>query len=177
MESPHASNAYPHRERKEIFDQPPRFDRREKKQFFSLLKDLMDTIAKLRTPSSRTGFFLMCGYFKVAQRFYLPQDFPDQDITFTAHQLNLDDEAFIPDEYAETTHLRHQKRILEIYGFMPFDEKYEATLLAKITTLARMHLKPRLMFDHCVDILMNSSLPNHPVPPQGPAPVWVSAGL
>lgn len=138
----------------EVFDQPPLFDHRERKQFFSLPKDLMDTSATLRTPSSRIGFFLMCGYFKATKRFYLPQDFIERDIAFTAHQLNLGDEAFRPDEYAETTRLRHQKRILEFYGFMPFDEKSEAALLAEIATMARMHLKPRLMFDRCVDFLI-----------------------
>jgi len=158
----------------EVFDQPPRFDHRERKQFFSLPKDLMDTLATLRTPSSRIGFFLMCGYFKATQRFYLPQDFPEQDITFTAHQLNLGDEAFIPDEYAETTRLRHQKRILEIYGFTPFDEKSEAALLAEIATLARMHLKPRLMFDRCVDILIQRRVP---VPRAGTLLELIRSGL
>lgn len=138
----------------EAFDKPPLFDHRERKKFFSLPKNLMDIITSLRTPSSQIGFFLICGYFKATKRFYLPKDFHKRDIAFIAHQLNLDDETFRPDEYAETTRLRHQKHILEFYGFTPFDKKAEAALLAEIVTMARMYLKPRLMFDRCVDLLI-----------------------
>ena len=63
-----------------VFDKPPLFDHRERKQFFSAPKALMDIAATLRTPDSQIGFLLMCGYFKATKRFYLPQDFCERDI-------------------------------------------------------------------------------------------------
>lgn len=139
----------------EAFDKPPLFDHRERKQFFSLPKALTDAAATMRTPSSQIGFLVMCGYFKATKRFYLPQDFQERDIEFVAHQLDQGDAVFRPGKYTETTRLRHQKRILEFYGFRPFGEK---ALVTEITTMARTHLKPRLIFDRCVDFLIQKRI-------------------
>ena len=138
----------------EAFDKPPLFDHRERKQFFNVPKALMDIAAALRTPSSQIGFLLMCGYFKATKRFYLPQDFHERDILFVAHQLDLGNNDFRAEEYTETTRLRHQRRMLEFYGFTPFDGEAEAALVTEIATMARTHLKPRLIFDRCVDFLI-----------------------
>lgn len=43
----------------EVFDKPPLFDHRERKQFFSFSKGVMDTAATLRTPGGQIGFVLM----------------------------------------------------------------------------------------------------------------------
>lgn len=45
----------------ETFDRPPVFDHRERKQYFSLPKGLMDIATTLRSPISQIGFLLMCG--------------------------------------------------------------------------------------------------------------------
>jgi len=37
---------------------------------------------------------------------------------------------------------------------MPFDETAGNTIATEIATMARMHLKPRLIFDRCVDFLI-----------------------
>ncbi|HJN25955.1 MAG TPA: Tn3 family transposase [Rhodospirillales bacterium] len=137
-----------------VFDKPPLFDHRERKQFFSLPKGLMDISATLRTPGGRIGFLLMCGYFKATKRFYPPRDFHERDIVFAAHQLNLANESFNSEAYAETTRLRHQRCILEFYGFAPFDKTARKVLVTEIATMARMYLKPRLIFDRCVDFLI-----------------------
>ena len=138
----------------EAFDKPPFFDHRERKQFFSFSKRAMGIAATLRTPGSQIGFLLMCGYFKATRRFYQPQDFHKRDIVFVAHRLDLGGQSFKPENYAETTRLRHQRLILELHGFVSFDEKAEAAISVEIATMARMHLKPRLIFDRCVDFLI-----------------------
>ena len=138
----------------EAFDKPPLFDHNERKRFLNLPKGLMDIATGLRTPNSQIGFLLMCGYFKATKRFYQPQDFHERDIAFTARQLNLAEEAFQATHYTETTRLRHQRHVLEFYGFAPFDESAKSTLANEIATMARMHLKPRLIFDRCMDFLV-----------------------
>lgn len=50
--------------------------------------------------------------------------------------------------------MRHQRLILELHGFVSFDENAEAVISIEIATMARMHLKPRLIFDRCVDFLI-----------------------
>lgn len=114
----------------------------------------MDIATGLRSPDSQIGFLLMCGYFKAAKRFYQPHNFHARDIAFAAHQLDVSENAFQPCQYAETTRLRHQRLILEFHGFVSFDERASKGLATEIATMARMHLKPRLIFDRCVDFLI-----------------------
>lgn len=138
----------------DAFDKPPLFDHKERKQFLTLPKGLMDIAKGLRTPDSQIGFLLMCGYFKATKRFYQPQDFRDRDIAAAIHQLKLPESAFDPTQYMETTRLRHQRQILGFHGFVPFDQNASDALATEIATMARMHLKPRLIFDRCVDFLI-----------------------
>jgi len=138
----------------EAFDKPPLFDHKERKQFLTLPKGLMDIAKGLRTPDGQIGFLLMCGYFKATKRFYPPQDFHARDLIAAAHQLNLPEQVFEPTRYAETTRLRHQRQILDSYGFLPFDDEASHNLMTEIATMARMHLKPRLIFDRCADFLI-----------------------
>ena len=83
----------------EVFDKPPLFDHRERKQFFSLTKGLMDIATTLRTPGGQIGFLLMCGYFKATKRFYQPQDFNEHDFEAAARVLELQGSYFLPDAY------------------------------------------------------------------------------
>lgn len=142
----------------DAFDQPPVFDHKERKQFLTLPKGLMDIVDGLRTPESQIGFLLMCGYFKATKRFYQPQGFRDRDIAAALRQLNLPDSAFDPTQYAETTRLRHQRQVLDFHGFAPFDQSASDALAIEIATMARMHLKPRLIFDRCVDFLIQNRM-------------------
>ena len=127
------------------FDQPPVLDHKERKRFFDLPKALIDKAGGLRTPVSKVGFLLMCGYFKAAKRFYRPQYFHETDIDVAAKLLELPGTDFAPETYAKQTRLRHQKLILDFYGFAPFDEAAKKALAIEITTMARIHLKPRLI--------------------------------
>jgi len=138
----------------EAFDEPPLFDHNERKRFLSLPKDLMDIAASLRSSDSQIGFVLMCGYFKATKRFYQPQDFHSRDIAFAAHQLSLATDNFQATDYTETTRLRHQRHALAFYGFAPFDKNAKSILAIEIATMARMHLKPQLIFDRCMDFLI-----------------------
>ena len=138
----------------ETFDAPPRLDHGERKRFLTVPRTLMKAAAGLRNPTSKIGFLLLCGHFKATKRFFLPHDFHERDVMFVANQLDLEGGMFDPDEYTETTRLRHQRRILEFYGFRPFDATAGAAMAAEIATMARAHLKPRLTFDRCVDFLV-----------------------
>lgn len=143
----------------DAFDQPPVFDHKERKQFLTLPKGLMDIAKGLRTPDSQIGFLLMCGYFKATKRFYQPQDFRNRDIAAAIHQLKLPESAFEPTQYTETTRLRHQRQILDFHGFAPFDQSASYALATEVATMARVHLKPRLIFDRCVDFLIQHRVP------------------
>ena len=130
-----------------VFDRPPVLNHKERKQFFDLPTALIDKAAELRTPVSQIGFVLMCGYFRAAKRFYGPQDFHQADINAAAKLLDLRGADFKPEAYTKQTHVRHHKLILDFYGFTPFGKAPKKALAVEIATMARMYLKPRLIFD------------------------------
>lgn len=142
----------------EAFDTPPLFDHRERKRFFAFSTALRDSALTLRTPSSQIGFLVMCGYFKATKKFFLPRGFHERDVAAAVRVLGWQRADFNCDTYAKATRVRHQRLILDFYGVAPFDKKATATLAVEIATMARMHLKPRLIFDRCVDFLMQKRM-------------------
>ena len=138
----------------EAFDAPPVFDFRERKRCFDPPKPLIDIATELRSPAGQIGFLVMCAYFKAAKTFYNPRDFHAPDIEAAAKLLGLTGLEFSPATYPKQTRVRHRKLILDFYGFMPFGRKARKDLIAEIATMARTYLKPRLIFDRCVDYLI-----------------------
>ena len=139
----------------DTFDKPPLFDRKRRKRFLTLSKGLMDIAKGLRTPNSHIGFVLMCGYFKATKRFYQPQDFYIRDIESVIRTLELSGSNFSSLGYTKQTSARHQSQILNFYGFTAFDGTAINSLSTEVATMARMHLKPRLIFDRCVELIIN----------------------
>lgn len=146
----------------EDFDCPPVFGHAERKRMFSLPKSLLETARGLRTLNSQIGFLLMCGYFRASKRFFLPRDFHERDIEFIAGLLHLSASDFEPDSYTETTRLRHQRKVLDFYGFRLFDAAAEQLVKTEIATMVRSQLKPKLIFERCLDRLIQHrmTLPN-----------------
>jgi len=72
-------------------------------------------------------------------------------VAYVVNQLDIGDVAV--KTYPDRTRQKHQKLILEFYGFQPFDIKTEATLSLEIAAMVRTYLKPRLIFDRCVNFL------------------------
>ena len=138
----------------ESFEQPPLLDHQQRKRFFSFPGKITDICTTLRTPGSQIGFLLLCGYFKATKKFYQPRHFHERDIAFISRYLGFNANIFSPEDYTETTRLRHQNVILEFYGFLPFSIHERQALAVEIAAMARTYLKPRLVFDRCVDHLI-----------------------
>jgi TnpA family transposase len=126
----------------------------DRKRFFDLPKGLLDIADSLRTPSGQIGFFLMCGYFKATKRFFQPHDFHERDVDAVSRALALQSVGFSADAYAKQTRARHQQIILDFHGFTAFDDKAKEMLAVEIGTMARVHLKSKLIFERCVDFLI-----------------------
>lgn len=135
-------------------DFPPVFNHADRKQVFSFPKSLMQAALALRTSSNQIGFLLMCGYFKASKRFFLPRDFHLRDIEAVVRILNKSPSDFIPSDYVKTTRLRHQKLILDYFGFRLFDAVAERLVQTEIATMVRSQPKPKLIFERCLDLLI-----------------------
>ena len=137
---------------------PPVFDSIERKRHLNFSQSLMETTRSLRGHGNRIGFLLMCGYFRAARQFFSPADFHAHDIAYVARLLGASSDDYQPDTYRETTRLRHQRIILDLHGFRPFDAQAEAQLVTEVATMARTYLKPRLIFGRCIDFLIEKRI-------------------
>lgn len=135
-------------------EQPPVFDSAERKRHLDFSRTVLEIAQGMRGPANRIGFLLSYGYFRTARRFFAPEDYHPRDIVHVARVVGLALEDFEAAAYKETTRLRHQRLVLDLQGFQAFDAKEETRLVTEIATMARAHLKPRMIFGRCVDFLI-----------------------
>ena len=139
-----------------VFDAPPLFNHHERKQFLEFPTVLLAMAANFRQPVNQVCFLISCGYFRATQQFFPPADYHPRDVAYVSNQLAVD--GILTEGYTDRTRQRHQKLILEFYGFHPFDSRSEALLKVEISAMARLHLKPRLIFDRCTDFLIQKHI-------------------
>ena len=135
------------------FDHPPVFDSAERKKYLDFPGFVIDAAKGLRAPVNRIGFLLAYGYFRATRRFFAPETFHARDIAYVSRALDLPLDTFTPGGYAKMSRLRSQARVLDLQGFQPFDARAEGLLITEIAKMARVHLKPRIIFGHCIDFL------------------------
>ncbi len=140
------------------FERPPTFDSTERKRYFEFPRSAIDVAEELRTPASQIGFLLAYGYFRATRRFFSPNDFHPRDIAYVANVIDVSSDRFSARTYTDTTRLTNHKRILELQGFRLFNHQAEAQVVTEIATMARGHLKPRLIFGRCVDFLIEKRI-------------------
>lgn len=106
------------------------------------------------TPSHKIGFLVACGYFRATKKLFPPDTFHQRDIGYVMHQLNIDLDSSNIANIPETTRRRHRKLILKYYGFHYFDQATQNNIVLEISEMARKHLKPKLIFWRCTDLLI-----------------------
>ena len=67
------------------------------------------------------------------------------------------------DSYDKTTYQRHQKIILEYYGFREFDENAKQIIVKEIASMIRSQLRPKLIMLRIIEILVSQKIevPNY----------------
>jgi TnpA family transposase len=136
------------------FETPPVFDDAQRQRAFDLPDGLLQLVRKVRKPALQIGFILNCAYFSAAKRFFVSKDFRERDVQFAANLLGLDGAQFDRSIYQIRTLDRHQHHILQFYGYSRFNAKAEAFIVSEITAMATSHLKPKLIFSRCLDLLI-----------------------
>jgi|SaaInlStandDraft_4_1057021.scaffolds.fasta_scaffold05891_3 TnpA family transposase len=136
------------------FDKPPLFGSEERKRFFEFSATVLEIAERFRTPCHRIGFLLAYGYFRATKKFYLPLDYQPADIAYVAGHLNASPDCFSAQDIPETTNRRHRQHILSYFGFRLFDQDAADYITPEIVPMAQAHLKPKLIFWHCVDLLI-----------------------
>ena len=155
-----------------VFDTPPLFNHLERKQFFEFPKSLLKMADSFRHPINQVCFLVSCGYFKATKRFFSPATYHPRDIAYVSNQLAID--AIAVKDYLDRTRQRHQKLILDFYGYSSFNVQAENMLKIEIATMAKSYLKPKLIFERCLDFLMQNRTQ---VPKSGTLILLIRAGL
>ncbi len=139
-------------------EHPPVFNSAERKRFFDFSQSVLDAAHELRSTTNRVGFLLAYGYFRATRRFFSPERYHERDIAFVSRIVGASANEFSGENYKERTRLHHQSRILDLQGFRSFGTWAENQLITEIAKMARVHLRPRLIFGHCIDFLIASRI-------------------
>ena len=136
------------------YGSPPVFSSAERKRVFDFSQSVMEAAHDLRSTANRIGFLLGYGYFRATRRFFSPVRYHARDIAFVSRIVGASANEFSRENYKERTRLHHQGRILDLQGFRPFGTWAENQLTTEIAKMARVHLKPRIILGHCIDVLI-----------------------
>jgi Domain of unknown function (DUF4158) len=142
---------------REAFESPPLFNSTERKRFFSLPLIFNDTMEGLRTPTNKVCFIVTAGYFKASRKFFVKQ-FRLPDIEFVARQLGLNAGDVHLSAYDKQTYARHQRLILDYFGFSPFDAEARGFMAKEIAAMVRVQLRPKLVFLEAVQVLSRQKI-------------------
>ena len=142
----------------EQFDTPPVFTSAQRKYFFDFPLGIRELAADLRSAVGTVGFLVGYGYFKSSKRFFLPQHYHQRDLDYVARQLGLSENLSLASLYHPRTRRHHQHIILEYCGYKPFDHAAAGFFTQEIQSMVRLHLKPKLIFWRCVDILTREKI-------------------
>ena len=71
------------------FDTPPKFTLQDRYFFFKNEAFLNQTLANLKSPTSKVGFVLQYGYFKAAKKFFSGKNFKNLDINHVCKKLSI----------------------------------------------------------------------------------------
>ena len=141
----------------EAFESAPVFNSAERKRFFCLPHGLSDSAAALRTPTNRVCFLLAAGYFKARHKFFNRQVHA-ADIGFVAAQLGVSAEDVNLAEHHKETYARHQRLILDYFGYGPFDEVAKTRIAQEIARLVAVQVRPRIVLLEAIDVLTRQKI-------------------
>jgi uncharacterized protein DUF4158 len=112
----------------EQFESPPVFNSVQRKQYFDFSSELLTLAQDLQTSTNQVCFLVSCGYFKAAKRFFPNRRCSRRDLDYVSQQLGFQPESIDVNSYSATTRLRHERLILDFYGFRPFDSTAKSLL-------------------------------------------------
>jgi TnpA family transposase len=137
----------------QAFDTLPIFSDAERVTFFEVSASLHAVLATLRSPTNRVCFVLTVGYFRVAQRFFVPP-FPAPDVAYVVQQLGYPPAQIDLEAYdVKASASRHRRLTLDYLGFRPFTEQVAQEMAQEIRAMVRSQLRPKIIFVQLLTLL------------------------
>lgn len=135
----------------EAFENPPPFSSLERKKFFDFPNSIIEFAATLKTTTNKVCFLVLFGYFKAKKKFFYT--FNKADIEFVSERLQVDSKEINDESYTKYSHLRHQKIILEFFGFKEFDQHSEDLIKNYILLMVKSQIRPKQILLETISLL------------------------
>jgi hypothetical protein len=140
------------------FELPPKFNSAERKRFFAISAAFQELLKSPRTtPTNKVCFLVTLGYFKARRKFFARQ-FIQTDIEFVANQVGINILETSIENYSKETYIRHQRLILQHFGYQAFDEMARAFTCTEVQALVRVQHRPKLIFLEVVQVLTRKKI-------------------
>lgn len=127
----------------QAFDYPPPLSVETRALCFSIDQVLEKELSKLRAPTTKAGFLLQYAYFKACQRFFFISRFRQEDKEYTAKLLGVSVQEIDLPSYKQRLPIVHQKKILILLGYKPFDNEPYTWLQKEIRRQAECQSEPK----------------------------------
>lgn len=132
-----------------LFDNPPLISEENYKTVFNLA-NLYEFGLSFRKHVNKVGFIIQRGYFLVANKFYVPQDYHDKHVNFVCHLCGVPKVDI--NEYNRSLYTKHRSIILEHMGYASFIS-FKKTFILEAKDLVKTSLRPREIFNSLISIL------------------------
>jgi TnpA family transposase len=142
----------------QAFDYPPPMPSEIQTVCFSINNLLEKEINALRTPANKVGFLLQYAYFKACKRFFIMSRFTPEPINHAAKLLGIAADEVDLSSYKKKMPIEHQKKILKLLEYKPFDDKVYAWLKKEALRLTEQQIEPRQIFIHLIDLLQHNKI-------------------
>jgi hypothetical protein len=136
----------------QVFESPPRFTYEERKHFFTLPEWAKPLLAKLATPTSKTGFILQLGYFRATNKFYTKDLYYPEDIAFVQKRMGIDG-AWQTTLYSERMIERHRIVILSNLGYTAFSPSATAALATEAASAVEKQMRLKDILGQLLEVL------------------------
>lgn len=149
---------------KNDFESPPVFNSVERRRFFTLPQMLNEAMENLKSPTNKVCFVVTAGYFKARHRFFARQ-FYQTDIAYVARQIGVQTDDVDTSVYDKASYLRHQRIILNYFGFTLFDTAARVFAKHEILIMLHVQFRPKIILLDTIQLLTRKeiSLPSYNV--------------
>ncbi len=139
-------------EEQQKFDYPPILSAETRALCFIVTDDLEKKINQLRTPTNKVGFLIQYGYFRACKRFFVSNRYRQEDIDYAAKTLGITENLCF-NKYINKIPRDHQKSILKLLSYQPFDEAEKQWVSYEMNNRVEQFTEPRELFLELLPLL------------------------
>lgn len=145
-------------EEQQAFDYPSPLPPEMRAICFVIDNVLEKELSRLRTPTNKVGFLLQYAYFKANKRFFFINRYRQEDIEYAAKLLGISINDVDLSCYKKRMPIEHQRKILTLLNYKPFDEKTYTWLKQEVTRQVAQQSKPKQVFIHALNLLVQNKI-------------------